>query len=125
MQPLQTYSLGACTIHRIEETTMVFPPHGLLKANSKEEARELRHACINTPWIVNTFANEKGHVYLVIQSFIIVTPDNKKIIVLCHHGIRSSKVVNYLIENGFKSVFNLSGGIDKYTLEIDKTLKRY
>ena len=86
---------------------MVFPPHGLLKANSKEEARELRHACINTPWIVNTFANEKGHVYLVIQSFIIVTPDNKKIIVDTCAGNerdRESAAFNMLSTNYLKTL---------------------
>ena len=52
-------------------------------------------------------------------------PHNKKIVVLCHHGIRSAKVAIFLMENGFKSVFNLSGGIDKYAAEVDKNLKRY
>jgi rhodanese-related sulfurtransferase len=52
-------------------------------------------------------------------------PRDKKIIVLCHHGVRSANVVMFLIENDFKSVLNLSGGIDRYALEIDNTLKRY
>jgi len=52
-------------------------------------------------------------------------PKNKKILVLCHHGVRSLNVTNFLINKGFKSVFSVAGGIDKYTTEINNDLARY
>ena len=94
--------------HKIKNHPEIF----LLDVRSQEE-----YDIVNIGGTLIPIDNITNNLYKI--------PDNKKIIVLCHHGIRSSKVVNYLIENGFKSVFNLSGGIDKYTLEIDKTLKRY
>ena len=44
----------------------------------------------------------------------------KKIIVLCKSGIRSAKVCEYLYNNNFRNLYNLKGGIESWTLEIDK-----
>jgi sulfur-carrier protein adenylyltransferase/sulfurtransferase len=46
-------------------------------------------------------------------------------IVYCHHGNRSMKACMILVQNGFKNVKNLKGGIDEYSLKIDPDLKRY
>src|SRR5215203_3179912 len=34
---------------------------------------------------------------------------------LCHHGMRSLQVANYLAQNGFTGVVNLQGGIDAWS----------
>lgn len=54
-------------------------------------------------------------------------PDDKMIIVYCHHGIRSRQVAHYLLENGFdaKTLFSLKGGIDEWAKIIDNTMMRY
>jgi len=44
---------------------------------------------------------------------------------MCHHGMRSQQVAEYLVQCGFSSVFNLSGGIDAWSCECDKTVYRY
>jgi len=49
----------------------------------------------------------------------------REIVVLCHHGIRSAQATAYLQNLGFKKVKNLSGGIDRWTNQIDPTLPRY
>jgi rhodanese-related sulfurtransferase len=46
-------------------------------------------------------------------------------IVLCHHGIRSAQMCQWLIGQGFTQVKNLSGGIDAYACTVDPTLARY
>lgn len=51
-------------------------------------------------------------------------PD-EEIVVLCHHGIRSAQVVGYLVERGFTRVYNLSGGIDAWSREVDPSVPRY
>ena len=48
-----------------------------------------------------------------------------EIVVHCHHGGRSLKVAAWLLEQGFSNVKSMSGGIDGWSLEIDKTLPRY
>lgn len=48
-----------------------------------------------------------------------------EIVVMCHHGVRSAHVCTYLAENGFERVFNLDGGIDAWSTEVDRAVARY
>lgn len=50
---------------------------------------------------------------------------DKEIVVHCHHGGRSLRVTNWLLEQGFPRVQSLSGGIDAWSLEIDPQVPRY
>ncbi len=50
---------------------------------------------------------------------------NKEVIVLCHTGDRSNYATRYLLQNGFKNVKNLGGGINAWATRIDPSLKRY
>ncbi|UXH76468.1 rhodanese-like domain-containing protein [Roseateles amylovorans] len=45
--------------------------------------------------------------------------------VYCHHGMRSLQVVAFLSRQGFDVVYNLAGGIDAWSREIDPTVPRY
>ncbi|MEW5755414.1 MAG: rhodanese-like domain-containing protein [Pseudomonadota bacterium] len=49
----------------------------------------------------------------------------RKTVVICHHGMRSMQVALYLEQNGFSDVINLTGGIDRWASEIDRTMPRY
>ncbi|MGK7877202.1 MAG: rhodanese-like domain-containing protein [Xenococcaceae cyanobacterium] len=46
-------------------------------------------------------------------------------LVLCHHGVRSAQMCQWLRNVGFTNVKNISGGIDAYSLLIDSTVPRY
>jgi rhodanese-related sulfurtransferase len=48
-----------------------------------------------------------------------------EVVVYCHHGVRSAQAVAHLRAIGFLCVENLSGGIDRWTDEVDPTLPRY
>lgn len=47
------------------------------------------------------------------------------IAVMCHSGVRSARVAEYLSQAGFGRVANLAGGIDAWSLEIDDSVPRY
>jgi rhodanese-related sulfurtransferase len=47
------------------------------------------------------------------------------LVVMCHSGGRSRRVAEYLLANGFSNVFNLRGGIDAWSTEIDPQVPRY
>jgi adenylyltransferase/sulfurtransferase len=51
-------------------------------------------------------------------------PD-REIVVYCHHGVRSMRVVTWLRASGFPHARNLRGGIDAWTNQVDPTLVRY
>ncbi len=44
--------------------------------------------------------------------------------VLCHSGVRSYHVAIFLEKQGF-NVWNVDGGIDRWSLEVDTSIKRY
>jgi rhodanese-related sulfurtransferase len=44
---------------------------------------------------------------------------------LCHHGARSLRVAKFLVQNGFKHVVNIAGGIDAWSQQRDTTVPRY
>jgi rhodanese-related sulfurtransferase len=50
---------------------------------------------------------------------------NTPLVVMCHAGGRSRRVAEYLQGNGFEHVFNLKGGIDAWSTEIDPLVPRY
>ncbi len=47
------------------------------------------------------------------------------IVCLCHHGVRSAHAVTFLRKMGFEKVWNLSGGIDRWSLTVDSSVPRY
>ncbi|KQP19779.1 rhodanese-like domain-containing protein [Pseudorhodoferax sp. Leaf267] len=44
---------------------------------------------------------------------------------LCHHGARSMRVAQFLVQNGFAHVANISGGIDAWSQQRDPSVPRY
>ncbi len=46
-------------------------------------------------------------------------------IVICHHGMRSFQVGNYLEGNGFTQIANLEGGVDAWAKTIDAEMAQY
>ena len=47
------------------------------------------------------------------------------IYVMCHHGNRSAQVTAWLAQQGWKTVFNVRGGIDEYARQIDQSIGAY
>lgn len=50
---------------------------------------------------------------------------NAETIVICHHGIRSAQMCQWLINQGFTNVKNVVGGIDAYSRVVDPAIPRY
>ena len=50
---------------------------------------------------------------------------NREIVVICHRGMRSAKVADFLRQSGFTKVLNLAGGIDAWAREIDPDMPAY
>jgi rhodanese-related sulfurtransferase len=47
------------------------------------------------------------------------------VVVICHHGMRSLQVAQFLEKKGFAYVSNLAGGIDAWAEQLDPTMPRY
>ena len=50
---------------------------------------------------------------------------SREIVLYCHHGQRSRAAAEFLSAQGFTRVWNLTGGIDRWSAEVDPTVPRY
>jgi rhodanese-related sulfurtransferase len=48
-----------------------------------------------------------------------------RIVVHCHHGGRSMRVMQWLREQGFRKAQNMTGGIDAWSQQVDPAVPRY
>jgi rhodanese-related sulfurtransferase len=51
--------------------------------------------------------------------------DDATLVILCHHGVRSLQVASWLRQQGLDNCFSLTGGIDRWSREIDPGVARY
>jgi rhodanese-related sulfurtransferase len=47
------------------------------------------------------------------------------VVCICHHGMRSAQVVAFLERQGFEAAYNLAGGIDAWSAQVDAGVPRY
>ncbi len=50
---------------------------------------------------------------------------DKEVVVMCRTGSRSGQAARILAREGFQNVFNLSGGINGWSRNVDPSLPRY
>ena len=51
--------------------------------------------------------------------------DTQPIVCICHHGARSAQVVAFLQRQGHTQVYNLAGGVDAWSTQVDRAVPRY
>jgi adenylyltransferase/sulfurtransferase len=51
-------------------------------------------------------------------------PRDREVVVYCHHGVRSAHAVEFLRARGI-AARNLTGGIDRWSVEVDPSVPRY
>jgi monothiol glutaredoxin len=60
-----------------------------------------------------------------LQRELFEGPRDREIVVLCHHGMRSHRAAEELVQQGFRNVFNLVGGIDAWSSDVDPSVPKY
>ena len=101
--------------HELKEKLLSAAPPRLLDVRQPEE-----HAFVSLP---ESTLIPLGELLSRVDELEAWRED--EIVVYCHHGIRSAQAVAQLRGVGFTGVHNLSGGIDRWTTEIDPGLPRY
>jgi monothiol glutaredoxin len=59
------------------------------------------------------------------QRRLAALPKSTKLVFMCHHGMRSRVAAEAALRQGFTDVWNLEGGIDAWSAEVDATVPRY
>jgi monothiol glutaredoxin len=65
---------------------------------------------------------------LLDQTYVdeLLTRDrNATLVFYCHHGMRSQAAAEYFLGNGFRHLYNLTGGIDAWSRMCDPNVPRY
>lgn len=52
-------------------------------------------------------------------------PKDTAIALFCHHGSRSQAAAEFLLRQGFRTLYNLTGGIDAWSRDVDAKVPRY
>lgn len=50
---------------------------------------------------------------------------DRETVVICHHGVRSLHVIQYLQQFDFADLINLDGGVDAWARQIDRDMAVY
>jgi rhodanese-related sulfurtransferase len=50
---------------------------------------------------------------------------SQSIVCICHHGARSAQVVAFLLQQGYSRVYNLAGGVEAWSTQVDAAVPRY
>ena len=71
--------------------------------------------------------NVKGSLFIPMNEIpqnIEQLDKEKRYAVMCHSGVRSLYVSNYLNSLGY-STLNVVGGIERWAIDVDKNMKQY
>ena len=101
------------TVQEYQKLRSEGTPHMLLDIRTSWEREQ---AC---------FPESKNIPFDQLPAWADQAPKDQKVVVLCHHGIRSAHACLILEAMGFKDASNLQGGIEAWASEIDPEMKRY
>lgn len=87
------------------------------------EIDELSYAKLKTE-VINLPLSLGGQWSQQIKRGEILDPE-KPVLCLCHHGVRSLRMANFLVENDFETVYNIEGGIAAFATDIDPSVGFY
>jgi rhodanese-related sulfurtransferase len=86
---------------------------------------------VREPWEVSTATLSAPGASVVfvpmreIPARLVELDPAQPVVCICHHGARSAQVVAFLERAGFESVYNLAGGIDAWSRDVDSSVARY
>jgi rhodanese-related sulfurtransferase len=99
---------------RMQQTAL---PLQLIDVREPEEVATAQiQGFVNLP--LSQFAEWSGQIQTQFD------PDTETL-VLCHHGVRSAQMCQWLQGQGFTQLKNIVGGIEAYALRVDPTVPRY
>ena len=86
---------------------------------------------VREPWEVATAALSVPGATTVclpmneVPQRLVELDRDQPVLALCHHGVRSQHVGGFLERQGFAQVFNVVGGIDAWSREVDASVPLY
>ena len=121
--------------------TAMYRPPAVPELDPQELARKLRSAedfvllDVREAWeLALTHLDDPRLVHLPLSRLArqrnaafpqdLLEPD-REIVVICHHGVRSAQVTAWMLEQGWRRVSSLAGGLDAYARSVDPSTGLY
>jgi len=60
-----------------------------------------------------------------VQQYVLGLDKSTPLYFHCHHGQRSQQAAAFFLSHGFHNVYNVAGGIDAWSIEVDPNVPRY
>ena len=90
--------------------------------------RQARLIDVREPWEFSTAHVEGGEPMpmgdVPARAHQELDPE-ERLLLLCHHGVRSMNVTVWLRNQGFENAQSVRGGIDAWSAEVDPAVPRY
>jgi rhodanese-related sulfurtransferase len=82
---------------------------------------------VRDPWEFDTCHIEgaRNIPMMEIESSLQTIDTSVDTVVICHHGMRSQQVVNYLVSLGYQQMINLEGGIHRWAQTVEPDMPQY
>jgi rhodanese-related sulfurtransferase len=97
------------------------------ETKQKLEGGEAVLVDVREPWEVQTAAVAGAkHIPMgELAARVQELDPEEHILVMCHHGVRSMKVTNWLREQGYGKAQSVRGGIDAWARKVDPKVPVY
>ena len=98
----------------------------VLKLKKMLDNNEVTLLDVREPYEVE-ICNVKGSLFIPMNEIpqkVKQLDREKEYAVICHSGVRSLHVANFLNSQGIRAL-NVTGGIDMWAIYVDNNLKRY
>lgn len=82
---------------------------------------------VREPWEFNICSIENSELIPMgqIASALDRLDPQRETVVICHHGIRSRSVAMFLERHGFTNLYNLTGGVESWSRDVDLDMPTY
>ncbi len=97
------------------------------EAAALRDQQAVRFLDVREPW-EHELCHIEGDLHIPMNEIperLAEIPQDRPLIVVCHHGMRSYQVAEFLLARGFTDVANLDGGIDAWARAVDPALALY
>lgn len=109
--------IAQISVRELAERMRQSDPVQLIDVREPEEVDMARiEGFINLP--LSQFAEWSGQIQTQFDP-------HTETLVLCHHGVRSAQMCQWLQGQGFTQLKNIRGGIEAYSLDVDPTVPCY
>jgi rhodanese-related sulfurtransferase len=122
--PVEEVAATILAAHEAELKMQIRPTELAAKVQAGEPI-EVVDVRSREEWDAVRLPNAKFLTQELMQEMMTSWPKEKEIVFVCHHGVRSLDAAAYFAGHGFTQAKSLTGGIDRWSVEVDPSLPRY